>query len=397
MKQFAIPFKQKKRIEELMLLLSLLLLGSCNNQSEWLKHEENGKIIYISEENLNDKIYEEEIYDIVVFKPIYLPDSILIGNIQEIDYNDKYYFALDGQNERVYQFDKNWNFINLLDSKGGGPKEYNQIFNINVNDQFLIINDLWQVLHYDVETLDFISYYSKNHMGFKTYVTQDCHVINHQLNSPMDDTDFNITTYNYENDSIVYRNHKIRPSFREFTFSQKNHFYNNGLSEFFVLPYNDTIYKVQNGEFSIHRIIDFGEFKLNTSNLTGQVTVKDISRSGKAFFVGDYFENEKFELFSFTLDGDRFKYQINKKTGMGIGYSSLMQTRSIFPIPVKYNLLKENYAISFKNIEDANFELSSILSRSESLPINLKKTLDHFEKKLKKASGLIVEYQLKEQ
>ena len=313
----------------------IFTLISCDHKMSSDYETVVSQSINIEPDNLNTSITENSIYDTVKFISIDVPDSILIGEITDIKKNNDHYFALDKRNECIYIFNKDWKYSGTLSRQGGGPEEYNEIFNFNIYKDEIVINDLWKVLHYKISNLAYISSYNKEHMSFKTYVTNDGHVINHQLNSPMDDSQFNITVYNYFTSEITQRSHPIPKNMDGFTFSQKSHFYSDGLEEYFILPYNDTIFSVQNGKFNFHRVVNFNSKNLDLGKLEGKkVSASDIVRSGDAYFLGDYLENKNHELFMFSLEGRRFKYQISKVNNSGIGFNSLQQNKSVLMLPI---------------------------------------------------------------
>lgn len=51
-------------------------------------------------------------------------DKILVGEVREVTWDDKNIFLTDTQNDAVFRFDMQGNFLNTLGTKGHGPKEY---------------------------------------------------------------------------------------------------------------------------------------------------------------------------------------------------------------------------------------------------------------------------------
>ena len=301
--------------------------------------------------------------------------------------------------QKIHEFNKNWEFKKTLFSLGAGPNEYNEIFNFSFIDNSIVINDLLKVEYYSLDDFQPIKTYRKNYMGFRTYLTHDEYILNYQLNSPMDDTPFNVSIYDYTNDDITYQGSLIKPNLQGFTFSQKNPFYTNKGSDYFIEAFNDTIYKVEKGKLSAHRFIDFQDIRLKIEDLIDKsvITSTDVMRSEKAYFLGSYLNSDAIETFSFTYKTKRYIYMANKIDTVFHIYSSMVQDKTVLQLPIDYFLLDGDNIFSAKDIVQANYELGVVKERIASSPdLQVHQaTVNALENKLKNASGVIVKIHIK--
>lgn len=379
----------------IVLFLTIALISSCKENKEQNNiNAPNSKVIKITSKDLNDRIIESQLFDSVSFIPIFLPGDEPIGSISAIQLYRNNYYILDPVTQKIHEFNKDWAFKKTLFFQGAGPNEYNEIFNFSFINNSIVINDLLKVVYYDLEDFKPIKSYRKNHMGFRTYLTHDEHILNYQLNSPFDDSHFNVSIYNYTNDSITYQGSPIPKNLKGFTFSQKNPFFSNNGSDYFIEAFNDTIYKVENGTLSKYRFIDFQDIRFEIDKLIGEpgITSVDVMQSDKAYFLGDYLNNESIETFSFTYKARRYIYMSNKKDSVFHIYSSMIQDKTVLQLPIDYFLLDGQNIFSAKDIEQAKYELEMIKEKIASNPdLQIhQSTVETLSEKLKDASAVII-------
>jgi hypothetical protein len=356
-------------------------------------------VIKIEEQYFLDRVTESEVFDSVSFIPLNLPENELMGSIADIQMYRNNYYILDPVSQKIHEFNKNWEFKKTLFSFGEGPNQYNQIFNFSFIDNSIVINDLMKVEYYSLDDFEPIKTYRKNYMGFRTYVTHDEHILNYQLNSPMDDTPFNVSIYDYTNDDITYQGSRIEPNLQGFTFSQKNPFYTNKGSDYFIEAFNDTIYKVDNGKLLSHRFIDFQDIRLEIEDLIDEpeITSTDVIRSDRAYFLGSYLNSDAVETFSFTYKTKRYIYMGNKRDSVYHIYSSMVQDKTVLQLPIDYFHLDGEYLFTAKDIEQANYELGVVKERVASRPdLEVhRSTIETLSEKLSNASAVIIKIHIK--
>mgnify|MGYP003631616579 CR=1 FL=1 len=382
-----------------LLIILIALSTSCTGKKIGKIENITSNVVKIEKEYFLDKITESEVFDSVSFIPLYLPENELMGSVSDIQLYRNNYYVLDLITQKIHQFNKDWVFKKTLFSLGAGPNEYNEIFNFSFYENSIVINDLLKVEYYDLDDFQPIKTYRKNHMGFRTYLTQDEHILNYQLNSPFDDSPFNVSIYNYTNDDITYQGSPIKPNLQGFTFSQKNPFYTNMGNDYFIEAFNDTIYKVDNGILLSHRFIDFQDIRLEIKDLIDEpgITSTDVMRSDKAYFLGSYLNSDAVETFSFTYKTKRYIYMANKKDSVYHIYSSMVQDKTVLQLPIDYFLLDGENLFSAKDIEQANYELGVVKERVASRPdleVHRSK-METLSEKLSNASAVIIKIHIK--
>ena len=77
--------------------------------------------------------------------------NIFKGESSYVYFNDNNIFVFDVSQGSIFRFDKNGNFLNVVNRKGQGPEEYNVIFNINVDNNYIYALDRKKILVYDFD------------------------------------------------------------------------------------------------------------------------------------------------------------------------------------------------------------------------------------------------------
>ncbi|GHE66396.1 MULTISPECIES: 6-bladed beta-propeller [Roseivirga] len=97
------------------------------------------KPIPITEAKLITELYE-------------LNDSILFGQIGDIELHDEFMFFSDKNSNRVFVLDSNFQFLRTIGEAGSGPNEIKGIKNIAMADSTLFVQDLWggKLLNYSL-------------------------------------------------------------------------------------------------------------------------------------------------------------------------------------------------------------------------------------------------------
>lgn len=385
-----------KALNTLSLLTSLLLITQCENSIAVDVLNSESDTIEINSEILSDFISEIDFISSVEYIPLKQPKNGLIGNVTDLKMRHNKFYLLDRSNQSIHEFDNQGNHLKTLMKQGDGPKEYNEILNFSIGEDEILVNDMWEVLHYSLVDFSFKTTYQKTLIGFKTYVTQNGYLINHQLNSPPEDDPYNVTVYDYSSNEIVDQKEKVRESMIGLTFSQKNHFYTNHNHEYFTLPLNDTIYKLKDGRLEFHKFIDFQDIQLNPQELlkNKRITSSDIINEKKAFFVGNYLESSLYTTFSFTFNQRRYKYLLNKKEGSAYIFPSVKQVKTPLLLPIDYSVLIGSSIYTFKDIEEAKYEISQVEKRAAGNP-QLQEITADLKKRFEHSSLLILKINLK--
>ena len=131
------------------ILLLFLLFVNCNNTSS--KDDESNILTLEFPENSNNNLISENLSlsNIVVLETV---DASLVKHIKRIIKHDDKLIVLNSGIE-VLIFNKEGKFINKINKKGNGPKEYTNIVDIALdenNENIIIYSDNFKLLVYDL-------------------------------------------------------------------------------------------------------------------------------------------------------------------------------------------------------------------------------------------------------
>lgn len=142
------------------LILLLFLVLSCKESPE---KTNDFQIIEVDIKNVAEKKAIQDIFDGSSLITLRLPEEEYLGVISDIKYFKKRYFILDAKSSRVFIFDKDGNFLKVIDRRGDGPKEYYGInfFDINKKLGSIDIMDIrrGRITRFDLEG-DFLESYA---------------------------------------------------------------------------------------------------------------------------------------------------------------------------------------------------------------------------------------------
>ncbi|MDE5688484.1 MAG: 6-bladed beta-propeller [Paramuribaculum sp.] len=129
------------------LLLSVLIFGSCQSKSEEL---EKGRIIHVDIEP--QEVAVEDLFDRIEVVPLETTDSALLVFIDRARVDKNEIFLNDRRTMKVYRFDDKGRFKNTIGRIGQGPGEYAQAYDFDVDPysgNVFIITPYGDVNEYD--------------------------------------------------------------------------------------------------------------------------------------------------------------------------------------------------------------------------------------------------------
>lgn len=129
----------------ILLILAALILGSCK--------ENNGGIFV--DINQRNNVYFSDFFDCIDLIPLETNSESLIKLIDKvIDYQQRFYI-LDRQLACLFIFDSDGHFLNKINNRGGGPNEYINISDFELDykrEKVLLLSSVDRTLHiYDLD------------------------------------------------------------------------------------------------------------------------------------------------------------------------------------------------------------------------------------------------------
>ena len=139
-------FKDMRKVSIAISLICCLLCGCASRD-----HNSNREInIDFSEVDV-DSIPFSQIMDSVSYLALELPDSIVVGRVKDISFEDSMIVILDRYTDGLIKLSRDGKFIGLMGSKGNGPGEYISADAICTDRNYVYLYDRMQrsVIRYD--------------------------------------------------------------------------------------------------------------------------------------------------------------------------------------------------------------------------------------------------------
>jgi hypothetical protein len=144
-------------MKRIVLVLSLIALFSCNNSNKKLELSANG--LHISTAIINSGFMQQVPYEpikinaensidldssindkVTKIKYIYLRTEEPIGYVNKVIFHKNRIYLLDAfSSAKIFIFDMEGNLINIISDKGGGPKEYINLADMDINKDTIIV------------------------------------------------------------------------------------------------------------------------------------------------------------------------------------------------------------------------------------------------------------------
>lgn len=242
-----------------------------------------------------------------------------IGKIDFIRINNDIIYAVSSNT--LFAIDLQGNIISKINKRGKGPEEYVEISNLlfdNKNNKLMIADIVSSKLLVYKPDLQFErinpDIIVKDKMGF----ADDFYYMyfNNKTNLQIDGDYYNIGIYS-SNGKLAGKKFKIDEDNLWFTYSQKHNFYFFNTGAYFIEPFINKIYFLDNGDIKPKYLVDFGEFNL-PGNFFRNIESTDIRISNLAAskYAGviDYFvEMDNYIYFTYVIKNDIFNVVYSKK------------------------------------------------------------------------------------
>jgi len=211
---------------------------------------------------------------------LFLPEKILIGNIDEVLINDKYIFILDSKiSNKVFQFEINGKFVRTIGEQGKGPGEYSRADDISIDS---ILGSLLIFSARDRKLLKFsINTGSLKQEQKLDFAASEIQPISDKIYAVFNHDIFNLPTEKVEgnlNYNLLFTNHLFNKVISKHFISNTHEgegksiyktgrYFNTNLNATYLCwRFNDTTYKIENGKILPFVYLDFGNKKVVYKN-----------------------------------------------------------------------------------------------------------------------------------
>ena len=289
------------------ILLSLVVsFVSCQNVKETNSSVKN----ILLDMDTKKELRLSEIADTVEVILLEQTDESDIARVERIlPYKEKYYVmsSIGFSNGRVHVFDKDGNFIQKIDKRGGGPGEYEDLQDIAINsrnDELVFMTQPKGIFRYDLEG----NFISKVKGGYGMNVAADAQGNFYKTDRCYEETPNRLLMIN-DKDSISFG--KIEADYFVMVnhYSFTNEFDSHNGRVYYSYPCCDTIFDVTGGKKVPVWYIDYNGKNLPVDKIFAEDKSLDESRKVKAKYR-DCFSTDVFQvtanfLYVGSVDGEK--------------------------------------------------------------------------------------------
>ena len=289
------------------ILLSLVVsFVSCQNVKETNSSVKN----ILLDMDTKKELRLSEIADTVEVILLEQTDESDIARVERIlPYKEKYYVmsSIGFSNGRVHVFDKDGNFIQKIDKRGGGPGEYEDLQDIAINprnDELVFMTQPKGIFRYDLEG----NFISRVQGGYGMNVAADAQGNFYKTDRCYEETPNRLLMIN-DKDSISFG--KIEADYFVMVnhYSFTNEFDSHNGRVYYSYPCCDTIFDVTGGKKVPVWYIDYNGKNLPVDKIFAEDKSLDESRKVKAkyrdCFSTDVFQVTENFLYVGSVDGEK--------------------------------------------------------------------------------------------
>jgi hypothetical protein len=361
---FDFLINMKAIILSLALVFLILCCGCTNKQTE---SQQNSVFLDSNAESLASG---GELFSSIDYIPLKESENFLLSTIDRILPYDSCFFLLDRQTDKIFKYDSQGNPLNVLSRRGGGPNEYIDIIDIDVdtlNDRIVMFCFPPKIIATDLNL---------NVIGNEKSVNShcDCMVLWDNKMFIYSHFTFSVSSYDFQTGEISQiisskrnkRKDNIIPGS-----STAFHKYNGEL--YFQSPGDDCLYVYRKGVFEPFLTMDFENkektYKLYDKESAPELTFEErinypVPDIDALFEVnGDLAFCFKFGIFHYfyfnnNIKGQRFvPIPLVYSDGYLYGWDSSNNINITAPDYVKlYNAFMEDVTVSYTSTMDEEFE-----------------------------------------
>jgi len=320
-----------------------LFFISCRNANNQVGENMEGQLVLNFNEQTSSTFFSDRIFEKIEMIPLETTDDCLVGERPELLADNNHFMIWDRQQRFILRFDRAGNFMNKIGSAGGGPGEYSDIMDYDIDPNTNVIEILasnGQILRYNYDGT-FISSqnYGINPISFiKTGTTYW----------------FNLGVSKFNNEGRLLKVsedgkiiEKFLPLNTEWFGFEDLNFSQSGDMISFKESFSHTIYRIGDNEPVEQTIIKFDKYAIPKDVYErDQFTVfEELNNKGWAN-IYKYLENEQFVYVFFIVQQKEivgcYHWLVNKKTG-----NSVLQ--KLLPDDPMYEMMREAKILSAHN------------------------------------------------
>ncbi len=252
-----------------------------------------------------------------------------IGNPGRSIYTDSLILVKNESNQNIVIFENNGKYLNSIDKRGRGPKEYLYItdFTFNADDKTVSIYDNEKLKKYNLDG----EYISEYNLGFRpskvTKFDTKYSIIEKVMPSGDSISDFNIRLVNDDFKTIVARN-PLKPLSDPGFGTEGQNFRTslNGDHAYFFSYTGDTVYHINHN--SIKPVIAF-KFKRNIITITNGTGEYDVDPNEALRYLS-FFEIGDLNLLFYNFKNEGYCFAFNSSNSNSKLYRSNLGIRDVY-------------------------------------------------------------------
>ena len=297
----------------------LLLVVSCGNRENNVVKIEDGQLTLVFYEQSTSSFFSDRIFGEIEMSLLETTDNCIVGRNPDLKIDDHHYFIRDYQQYFFFRFDRSGKFINKIGSRGGGPGEYSEINDFDIDPETNTLEVLTmdgQIMKYNYDG----TFLSSTKFGedITAFIkTGDIYWINLGTSKLAHDG----RLLKVSKDGTVIEKYLPLetewPLIIDLSFSRSGNIIN------FKENFNHTMYRITDNGPVATTIIDFGNYDIPKSlfNMDFRAGIDELRRKGYAG-IDVYLENNKFVYIHFRViqgtDGAGYYWLVNKNTGNSV-------------------------------------------------------------------------------
>lgn len=279
-----------------------------------------GQLVLNFESQPLSMLFSDKIFGKVEMTLLETTDDCLVGRHPELKLDEQHYFILDYQQQFILRFERSGKFINHIGRQGGGPGEYVDINDFDIDPEaktveILTIDGLIMSYHYDGTFLS-----SRKIEGYPMSFIKTGDMYWCNLSPTPLAVDGRLIKVSGDG-TVVEKHLPLKaewPQFVNLSFSRS------GVLISFRDFFSHTIYRITDNEPAVTTVIDFGKYAIPSNVYSSDFRVSREALYNKGYAdIWMYLENDRFIYLYFIIiqkgnDTGFYHWLINKNTGNSV-------------------------------------------------------------------------------
>lgn len=317
-------------------ILLLLILTSCNNVNDSIHIEDN----YRELSSINNFI------DSLQYVQLKTPENIVIGNHRKILYDKEVIYVSDGK--KIYTFNNQGQYLSTLDKKGRSLKEYYDILDFIIHNDFIFIIDRNASIYQYTLDGEYINSKNLNFYPATLYTISDNKILLSSAYQTKDNKFQIFDIYKFAIESSFIKINDSELTYRHLMGQNNYYCYDGNL--IFHEPMNNIIYKIAGD--TLKQYLNINLFNRNAPKHFWLKNFKNVMvmnneaiENNYCFGFPEYAESDKLIIFTYR-DADKYRMCIyDKKSGNSTQFGHL----NLLPNSAKINISEITWQFSNEN------------------------------------------------